>query len=129
MAAALVYEGRRDDENGEPKLPKGAFGPAFEETENLWEDLEYASRQHKLPGTAPLDPAICFAIYRWATGARLDSVLDHAGLLPGDFIRWSKQIIDMLDQIAQNSEPTVADTAKDAVDKVKRGIVAYSYYG
>ena len=129
MAAALVYEGRRDDENGEPKLPKGAFGPAFEETENLWEDLEYASRQHKLPGTAPLDPAICFAIYRWATGARLDSVLDHAGLLPGDFIRWSKQIIDMLDQISQNSEPTVADTAKDAVDKVKRGIVAYSYYG
>jgi ATP-dependent RNA helicase HelY len=56
-------------------------------------------------------------------------VLSQADLLPGDFIRWTKQIIDMLDQISQVAEPAIASTAKQAVDKVKRGIVAYSYYG
>jgi ATP-dependent RNA helicase HelY len=68
-------------------------------------------------------------IYRWASGAKLDTVLDSADLLAGDFIRWAKQIIDLLDQIAQSDNPEIADTARSAVDKVKRGIVAYSFYG
>jgi ATP-dependent RNA helicase HelY len=87
------------------------------------------SRQYKLPQTPPLDLSLSLPIYRWATGARLDTVLEMADLLPGDFIRWSKQIIDLLDQIASVAEGPVAQTAKAAVDKVKRGIVAYSYYG
>jgi ATP-dependent RNA helicase HelY len=68
-------------------------------------------------------------MYRWASGAKLDTVLDSADLLAGDFIRWTKQIIDLLDQMAQSSYPEIAETARQAVDKVKRGIVAYSYYG
>jgi ATP-dependent RNA helicase HelY len=52
-----------------------------------------------------------------------------ADLLAGDFIRWSKQVIDLLDQIAQTQDAKLADTAKQAVDAVKRGIVAYSYDG
>jgi ATP-dependent RNA helicase HelY len=52
-----------------------------------------------------------------------------ADLLAGDFIRWSKQVIDLLDQIAQTSDQKLAQVAKQAVDSVKRGIVAYSYYG
>jgi ATP-dependent RNA helicase HelY len=68
-------------------------------------------------------------IFRWANGAKLDSVLDSADLLAGDFIRWTKQIIDLLDQVAQVAGPELSATAKTATDKVKRGIVAYSYYG
>ncbi|MFM2433717.1 MAG: hypothetical protein RI974_457, partial [Actinomycetota bacterium] len=36
---------------------------------------------------------------------------------------------DLLDQIAQTAQDEVADTARTAIDKIKRGIVAYSYYG
>jgi ATP-dependent RNA helicase HelY len=129
MAAALVYEARRDDEHLEIKLPRGNFAEVFEETEAVWDTLEQLSKQHRLPGTNPLDPGLCLPIHRWATGARLDAVLQQADLLPGDFIRWTKQIIDLLDQLAQTAEPAISVTAKDAVDKVKRGIVAYSYYG
>jgi ATP-dependent RNA helicase HelY len=129
MAAALVYEGRRDDEHFEIKLPRGAFEVAFEKTEYLLEELEALAKQHRLPNGSPLQPALCLAIHRWATGAKLDAVLAQADLLPGDFIRWTKQIIDMLDQISQVAEPELASKAKQAVDKVKRGIVAYSYYG
>ena len=40
-----------------------------------------------------------------------------------------KQIIDLLDQITQLAEPDISSQARKAVDLVKRGIVAYSYYG
>jgi ATP-dependent RNA helicase HelY len=69
------------------------------------------------------------ATHRWATGARLDAVLGESDMLAGDFIRWMKQIVDLLDQIAQTAQDEVADTARTAIDKIKRGIVAYSYYG
>jgi ATP-dependent RNA helicase HelY len=54
--------------------------------------------------------------------------LDSADLLPGDFIRWCKQIIDLLEQISRAATGSLSAGAKDAIDKVSRGIVAYSYY-
>jgi len=128
MAAALVYEARRED-GYEVRLPKGNFTEILQRTEEKWEDLERAAKQHRLPSTSPLDSALCLPMHRWASGARLDSVLQQANMLPGDFIRWTKQIVDVLDQLAQNAEPEIGDVARKAVDSVKRGIVAYSYYG
>ena len=128
VAAALVYEARRDEE-WEPRLPKGNFGEVIERTQGIWADLEELAHHHKLGKTPPLDLSLALPIHRWASGARLDTVLDAADLLAGDFIRWAKMIIDLLDQIAQTADGELAATAKNAVDKVKRGIVAYSYYG
>lgn len=127
MAAVLVYEARRDEEF-EPRIPKGNFAEVLENTEELWHDLDHLAKQHRLPTSSPLDPGIAFAIHRWASGARLDTVLDLAGLLAGDFIRWCKQIIDLLDQLVQVADGDLSANAKDAIDKVKRGIVAYSFY-
>jgi ATP-dependent RNA helicase HelY len=127
MVAALVYEARRDDEGRSPKLPKGEFPAAFEETEAIWDSLEELGRQHKIRQTEEIDARLSFAIHRWAGGARLDSVLDETELLVGDFVRWCKQIIDLLGQIAQTDSP-VSSTAREAIDRVKRGIVAYSYF-
>jgi ATP-dependent RNA helicase HelY len=110
-------------------VPKGNFADYAEKTVDLWWDLESLSKKHKLPTTSQLDFSICYAFHRWASGARLDQVLDIADLLPGDFIRWAKQVIDALDQIAQSSEGAISETAKNAIDQVKRGIVAYSFYG
>ena len=126
--AALVYESRRDEEDLQPRLPRGAFGQVFAETEEIWDQLEEISARHKLPKTSAPDVSICLQISRWASGATLDSVLRGSDLLAGDFIRFTKQIIDLLEQIAQNSSGTLAETANLAIDKVKRGIVAYSYY-
>jgi ATP-dependent RNA helicase HelY len=128
MAAALVYEARRDDDQFEPRVPKGNWAEIMNETQDIWWELEDRARQNRLPSTSSLDLSLSMPIYRWATGARLGDVLDAADLLAGDFIRWSKQIIDLLDQVAQVSDSKLAATAKDAMDRVKRGIVAYSYY-
>ena len=128
MAASLVYEGRSDEGEFEPKLPKGNFRDALERTEHIQEDLLELQERHRLKKEQPLDLGLTWAIYRWATGSRLDDALKLAGLLAGDFIRWSKQIIDLLDQLSQSADPELAETSYRAIDLVKRGIVAYSYY-
>jgi ATP-dependent RNA helicase HelY len=128
MAAALVYEPRRDDEGFEPRIPKGSFQIAIEQTQHLWDDLEQLSKKHKLPRSSKIELDLCYPIFRWATGAKLDLVLDSADLLPGDFIRWCKQIVDLLEQLSRAASGSLSVNAKDAIDKVRRGIVAYSYY-
>ena len=128
MAAALVYENRRDDGDYEPKLPKGQFREVLEKTELIQEELVELQTKYSLAPETELDLGLSWPIYRWATGARLDDVLKVSGLLAGDFIRWSKQIIDLLDQLAQGADAELAETAYNATDLVKRGIVAYSYY-
>ena len=129
IVAARVYEARRDDEDIAPRTPRGDFLEVMESTLQVWEEIEYLAKRHKLPQTTPPDVAFSLPIHRWASGARLDAVLADGAMLPGDFIRWTKQIVDLLDQIAQVSDGRVQQTARDAIDKVKRGIVAYSYYG
>jgi ATP-dependent RNA helicase HelY len=44
----------------------------------------------------------------------------------GDFVRWCKQTIDLLDQLSLVAEPELARTARQGLDAVRRGIVAYS---
>jgi ATP-dependent RNA helicase HelY len=128
MATALVYEGRRDEGDFEPKLPKGPFTEALEATEQIQEELLEKQIQYRLPKENALELNLSWAMYKWASGARLEDVLKLSGLLPGDFIRWSKQLIDLLDQLAQGADAGLAETAYNAMDQVKRGIVAYSYY-
>ncbi len=128
MAATLIYEARREEDSQRPKLPRGAFEAAYEATEELWGQIEYQAQSHRLNRTSALDPSIALNIHRWATGAKFDSVLAGTDMLPGDFIRQTKMIIDLLDQIAQTKSGSVSETARTAVDKVKRGIVAYSYF-
>ena len=44
----------------------------------------------------------------------------------GDFVRWTKQTIDLLDQLSLVAPPELAGTARRALESVRRGIVAYS---
>lgn len=128
LIAALVFEPRFEDESLNPKLPKGEFGLAFEETLYIWGNLQEISRTYRLSLTSEPDASMAVEMQRWANGARLDSVLKATGMLAGDFIRWCKQTIDLLEQVAKLKEPKISATAELAIEKIKRGIVAYSYY-
>lgn len=128
MAACLVYEGRGEESEIEPKLPRGVFQEVLAETEAIQEVLYELQSKYRLPKEQRLQLEIAWGVYRWATGAKLQDALKITGLLAGDFIRWSKQIIDLLDQISVSADAQVAETSYKAIDLVKRGIVAYSYY-
>ncbi|MGP6171176.1 DEAD/DEAH box helicase [Microbacterium sp. A204] len=128
MACCLVYEPRRDEANsGERGLPRGAFRVAYEKTTTLWSELDDLEQDHNLPGSEPLAAGLAGAMHAWARGALLDRVLIDADMAAGDFVRWAKQTIDLLDQLSIVAEDlTLARTARQALDGVRRGIVAYS---
>jgi ATP-dependent RNA helicase HelY len=128
LAVSLVYEGKREDNEYQPKIPKGQFEIALEKTERIQRELADLQNDYQLKTEPILELGLCYPMYRWAKGANLDTVLDITGMLPGDFIRWSKQLIDLLDQLSTSADAKVAETAYQATDMVKRGIVAYSYY-
>src|SRR5690606_4725444 len=127
MAAALVYEPRRDD--GQPSdrhLPRGAFRAALERTTALWSTLDDLEREHRLPGSEPVSTGLSLAMSRWARGESLDRVLQDADLAAGDFVRMAKQTIDLLDQLSVVADAPVDRTARAALEAIRRGIVAYS---
>ena len=127
MAASLVYEPRRDEgQLSDRYLPKGAFRPALDKTTDLWSKLDDIERAHKLPGSNPISTGLALAMNRWAQGVSLDQVLQDAELAAGDFVRMTKQTIDLLDQLSVVADGTVGRTARKALDAIRRGIVAYS---
>jgi ATP-dependent RNA helicase HelY len=127
MAATLVYEPRRDEGTlSERFLPRGEFRTALDETQKLWAELDDLEQEHQLPGSIPPAPGLALAMHRWARGASLDGVLEDAELAAGDFVRWTKQTIDLLDQLSVVADLPVGPIARQALDAVRRGIVAYS---
>ena len=127
MAASLVFEPRRDEgAPDERQLPRGPFREAFELTTTLWATLDDVEREHRLPGTNPLSTGLTLAMHRWASGGSLDGALSTADLAAGDFVRWTKQTIDLLDQLSVVADSPVGTTARRALDAIFRGIVAYS---
>ena len=130
MVCALVFEPRRDEPNpAERFLPRGAFREALQKTETLWARLDDLERGHRLPVTEPLSTGLCTAMHQWASGRPLATVLTEADLPAGDFVRWTKQVIDVLDQLSGVATGSLARVARDALVAVRRGIVAYSGVG
>ena len=127
MACVLTYEHRRDEENPQlGHMPKGEFRVALGKAETLWAELDALEDEYRVPRTQPLATTLAPAMYKWAHGAPLDRVLEDAELAAGDFVRWCKQALDLLDQISTVADGRLATNARKAGDLIRRGIVAYS---
>jgi ATP-dependent RNA helicase HelY len=126
LACSLVYEPRREEGQNEYGLPRGAFRTALSETQTLWQRLDDLEHDHHLPGTEPVAVGLAQAMHSWARGVALERVLIEADMAAGDFVRWAKQTIDLLDQLSIVADGSLATTARKALDSVRRGIVAYS---
>ncbi|MFF4602298.1 DEAD/DEAH box helicase [Streptomyces sp. NPDC001339] len=133
-ASALVYEARQADDAAAPKLPSGKAQAALGEMVRIWGRLDALEDDHGISQTEGVgqrepDLGFAWAAYRWASGFSLDEVLREAEMPAGDFVRWCKQLIDVLGQIAAAAPPGVARAARQAVEGVLRGVVAYSSVG
>ncbi|MGW1465099.1 DEAD/DEAH box helicase [Streptomyces sp. NPDC002308] len=135
--SALVYEARQADDAVAPKLPSGPAKTAMAEMVRIWGRLDALEEDFKInqtEGVGQREPDLGFAwaVYMWASGRTLDEVLREAEMPAGDFVRWCKQVIDVLGQVAAAAPregSTVAKNARKAVDGVLRGVVAYSSVG
>jgi ATP-dependent RNA helicase HelY len=125
--SALVFETRRPDDAGAPRLPGGRVRTVLADMVSLWADLDALEREHHLDFLREPDLGFAWAAFRWAEGAPLDEVLTETDLAAGDFVRWMKQLLDLTDQVADASgDGDLRKTARAAADALRRGVVAYS---
>ncbi|GAA1832096.1 DEAD/DEAH box helicase [Pseudonocardia ailaonensis] len=130
VASALVYESRRDNAPV-PRLPQGAVTEALAETVRIWSELEQDERRHRIDRTREPDLGFAWPIHRWARGESLAQVLEAAArngqeLSAGDFVRWARQVLDLLEQLASVADRStpVGRAAARAAREVRRGVVA-----
>ncbi|MFL5878948.1 MAG: RNA helicase, partial [Actinomycetota bacterium] len=127
--SSLVYETRGAD--GPPGDPPVAPTRAVEDALDALADLQQEVHAHEeaagLTLTRQLDPGFADLAYRWARGDPLEDVLAAEDITPGDFVRVTKQLIDLLRQVAVVAgDAGVASTARAAVEGCQRGVVAFS---
>ena len=130
VVSALVFESRREVQSA-PRVPGGVVTDALTATMRLWAALEEDERRHKLDRTREPDLGFAWPVYRWARGESLTAVLTAAEqngqeLSAGDFVRWCRQVVDLLDQLRAVCGPLspVGRAAKEAITSVRRGVVA-----
>ncbi|HKA68023.1 MAG TPA: DEAD/DEAH box helicase [Actinomycetes bacterium] len=128
--SALVYEARMSDDVGPPRLPPGQVRDRLGAMVKLWAQLDDLEKEHRLDFQREPDLGFAWAAYRWASNAPLEKVLSESDLPAGDFVRWVRQLIDLLGQVVDASgDSMVRSTAEQAIDRMRRGVVAYSSVG
>jgi ATP-dependent RNA helicase HelY len=126
----VVYESRRDDESS-PKLPPGKCRSALDDLDRKWDALRGVEADAGLSFLRQPQPGFAWLAWRWARGHSLDAVLRDSQMAAGDFVRWMKQLLDLLDQVAQAAAggSRTRTVAREAMTKLRRGVVAYSGVG
>ncbi|QZH59592.1 RNA helicase [Mycolicibacterium farcinogenes] len=134
VLSAVLFESRGDTAGGTVgvDIPTAGLRRALAQTRRVSADLRGDEQRHRLAPSREPDEGFVTAVYRWATTGDLGAALaasDAGGsgsaLSAGDFVRWCRQVLDLLDQV-RNAAPTSAlrNTAKRAVNDVRRGVVA-----
>jgi len=125
--SVLTFESRKQHEDAGPaRLPKGPVRDVLDAMARTWAELDHLEQRNGLSFLREPDAGFVWAAYRWARGAKLEDVLDAVpGLTPGDFVRSMKQLIDLLDQVANASRglpvparavPPAGEAAGEAAD-------------
>ncbi len=133
VVSAVLFESRGDG----PTVPPGfeqvtdEVRRALAKTRRLWTDIRGDERRHRLPFSREPDAGFAAAMYSWATYGDLTAALlmsdnGNGNALPaGDFVRWCRQVLDLLDQVRLAApSPQLRATAKRAIGAVRRGVVA-----
>ncbi len=131
LAAAvsgLVFESRRDGPTA-ARAVAGEVGDRVAATAAVWARIAAAEREVGLSTTRDVDPGFAASVAAWCRGATLAEALAIAvsggtDISAGDFVRWCRQVVDLLDQLAAVAPPDVAVVARSAVGSLRRGVVS-----
>lgn len=125
LASMVVYETRI----GAPDeyMPTQALGRAFGRLKRLYRQIHISEDDAQLELVREPDPGFAAQMHRWASGDDLEDVLDMGDLSAGDFVRSTKQVWDLLRQLAElEVSPDLVARCRDAAHAIYRGVVAYS---
>ena len=123
--STLVFETRRDDADV-PTLPDGELGLTLTTMSHTWGRLKDIESQYRVDHVRDMDLGFVWPTLKWARGQSIARVLKASDMPPGDFVRWSKQVVDLLSQIVQATDDEVLSrNARAAGDLIARGIVLW----
>jgi ATP-dependent RNA helicase HelY len=130
VVSAVLYETRGSDGPGGPyaaEAPTQRLRQALHQTSRLSTNLRADEQRHRIAQSREPDDGFVRVIYRWARTGDLAGALAPAEppLSAGDFVRWCRQVLDLLDQV-RNAAPhaELRSIAKQAINDVRRGVVA-----
>ncbi|MCV7099177.1 DEAD/DEAH box helicase [Mycobacterium palustre] len=134
VVSAVLYESRGDGPGAAAagEVPTQPLRQALQQTSRLATGLRADEQTHRIGPSREPDDGFVTVIYRWARTGNLAAALaaaDLAGtgspLSAGDFVRWCRQVLDLLDQVRNAApDPELRATAKRAINEVRRGVVA-----
>jgi ATP-dependent RNA helicase HelY len=135
VISAVLYESRGGDGAGAAlaaEVPTQRLRQALQHTSRLSAGLRADEQAHRIALSREPDDGFVNVIYRWARTGDLAAALAAADaqgagspLSAGDFVRWCRQVLDLLDQV-RNAAPDaeLRAAAKRAINDVRRGVVA-----
>jgi ATP-dependent RNA helicase HelY len=138
VVSAVLYESRGGDGPGAAlaaEVPTQRLRHALQQTSRLSTALRADEQTHRIAPSREPDDGFVLVIYRWARTGDLAAALAAADAHPsggtgsplsaGDFVRWCRQVLDLLDQV-RNAAPDaeLRAIAKRAINDVRRGVVA-----
>ncbi|MEB4211675.1 RNA helicase [Mycobacterium sp. 94-17] len=135
VVSAVLYETRGGEGPGAAfaaDAPTQRARQALQQTSRLSMALRTDEQTHRIAPSREPDDGFVNVIYRWARTGDLAAALaaaDRSGtgspLLAGDFVRWCRQALDLLDQVRNAApDPELRATARQAINDVRRGVVA-----
>ena len=123
VASVMIFESR-SQEDLSPKIPNDVVANALALITRIWAELEELEIEVGVKTQRAPDFGFCYMIFRWANGTSLNQVLKGSDMSVGDFVRSTKQLVDLLGQIA-NASPELNKKCREAIKSIDRGVVTY----
>lgn len=125
VVSAFLYESRRGDFDDSISVPGGPTERAIDHVSRIWSELNAVEHSHRLSGSRRIDAGLAWAMYRWVKGASLLQILNSNDVTAGDFVRWARQVVDLLGQIIVVTQPDsrLHVTSVQAVGLMQRGVI------
>lgn len=123
VASAVIFQSRTTEIYA-PKMPHNNVAQALVSLVSIWSELEEIEERFGVKTQREPDFGFAFISYKWAQGNSLQSVLKGSDMSVGDFVRSTKQLIDLLTQIA-GASPDLRKTCREAVNRLDRGVISY----
>ena len=127
LLSTVVYEHRSSDTPPAPWFSSDDVRARWRRVAAISEDLRANERSVGLGEHRAPDPTYAAIAYAWVAGEGFAEVVGDDDLTGGDFVRTTKQLIDLLRQLAIVApNPSTRRAAAQAAEAAFRGVVADS---
>ena len=125
IVSTLVYDPRGFDV--EVRWPADRVRKAFGSLMRIYRRIHETEETNRVDLCREPEPGFAEQIWWWAKEEPLEEVLSMGELSAGDFVRSTKQVWDLLRQLAEVApSEQLSSRCRDAARAVYRGVVAYS---